>query len=57
MTREPQRVCDDVRNGYVTIAGARRDYGVAISGDPEFDPEGLVIDEAATRRLRNRAGV
>jgi N-methylhydantoinase B len=57
LTREPQRVCDDVRNGYVTIAGARRDYGVAISGDPELDPEGLVIDEAATRRLRSRAGI
>lgn len=50
--RPPEKVCDDVRNGYVSIAQARAAYGVAISGDPELDPEGLVIDEAETRRLR-----
>lgn len=50
--RPPGKVCDDVRNGYVSIAQARAAYGVAISGDPELDPEGLVIDEAETRRLR-----
>jgi len=33
----------DVRDGYVTIAGAARDYGVVIKGDPERDPEGLTI--------------
>ena len=51
-TRDPQRVCDDVRDGYVTIAGAARDYGVVVVGDPEFDPEGLRIDVEATARLR-----
>ncbi|MSR13936.1 MAG: hydantoinase B/oxoprolinase family protein [Gammaproteobacteria bacterium] len=51
-TREPSRVLADVRDGYVSIAGAQALYGVAITGDPEFDPEGLVLDEAATRALR-----
>ena len=42
----------DVRDGYVSLAGAREDYGVVVSGDPEFDPEGLTIDVATTRALR-----
>lgn len=50
--REPERVLIDVRDGYVTVAGAARDYGVVVVGDPDLDPEGLVIDEAATARLR-----
>ena len=50
--RDPQRVLVDVRDGYVSIDGAARDYGVAVVGDPEWDPEGLEIDEDATRRLR-----
>ena len=54
-TREPERVVADVRNGYVSIEQARVVYGVAITGDPEFDPEGLVFDEAATRALRVNA--
>jgi len=37
---------------YVSIEGARHDYGVAILGDPVHDPEGLRIDQAETRRLR-----
>ena len=51
-TREITSVVEDVRDGYVTIAGAARDYGVVITGDPEDDPEGLVVDEAATSALR-----
>jgi N-methylhydantoinase B len=51
-TREPQRVLDDVRNGYVSIEGARRDYGVVIHGDAEWDPEGLQLDAEATTALR-----
>jgi N-methylhydantoinase B len=51
-TRKPARVLTDVRDGYVSIAGAREMYGVVITGDPEFDPEGLMIDEAGTRALR-----
>ena len=51
-TRDPELVKRDVRDGYVTIAGAARDYGVAVVGDPEEDPEGLVVDEPGTARLR-----
>ena len=29
----------DVRDGYVTIEGAARDYGVVVVGDPERDPK------------------
>ena len=43
----------DVRDGYVTIAGAARDYGVVITGDPDDDPEGL---DARPRRDRARCG-
>jgi N-methylhydantoinase B len=52
--RDPQRVLSDVRNEYVSIEGAARDYGVVVTGDPHRDPEGLRIDEQATARLRNR---
>jgi N-methylhydantoinase B len=52
--RDPELVKRDVRDGYVTVAGAARDYGVVVVGDPETDPEGLVVDEAGTARLRGR---
>lgn len=42
--RDPQRVLDDVRQGYVSIEGARTDYGVAVKDGK--------IDEQETRRLR-----
>lgn len=51
-TRDPQRVLRDVRDGYVTQAGARRDYGVVVLGDPDQDPEGLQVDDKATAALR-----
>lgn len=54
LARPPERVLRDVRNGYVSVAGARRDYGVAVIGDPDNDPEGIAIDEDATRALRQR---
>jgi N-methylhydantoinase B len=50
--REPQRVLLDVRDEYVSIAGAERDYGVVVRGDPVNDPEGLRIDEGATMAIR-----
>lgn len=53
LQREPERVMRDVRDGYVSIEGARRDYGVVVSGDPEHDPEGLQVDADATRQLRD----
>ena len=52
LDREPERVKVDVRDGYVSIAGAARDYGVVVTGDPDEDPEGLVVDLEATERLR-----
>lgn len=45
--REIARVVEDVRNGLVSIEGARRDYGVVIT-----DPAALTVDEAETARLR-----
>ncbi len=44
--RDPQRVLEDVVNGYVSLESARRDYGVAIEADT------LCIDEVATAALR-----
>jgi N-methylhydantoinase B len=52
LRRDVGRVLIDVRDGYVSIAGAARDYGVVVKGDPAHDPEGLAIDETATMRLR-----
>ncbi|WP_291054431.1 hydantoinase B/oxoprolinase family protein [Herbiconiux sp.] len=54
LEREPERVLRDVRDEYVTIEGAARLYGVVVSGDPHEDPEGLVLETAATAALRER---
>jgi N-methylhydantoinase B len=35
LEREPERVKRDVRDGYVTIEGAARDYGVIVTGATE----------------------
>ena len=43
--RDPLRVRDDVLDGYVTVEGARRDYGVVLGANRS-------IDEDATRRIR-----
>jgi len=50
--RDVDKVLADVRNEYVSIEGAARDYGVVVLGDPQRDPEGLTIDKEATSRLR-----
>lgn len=42
--REPERVLDDVLNGFVSIASAERDYGVVVSNGQ--------LDAAATHRAR-----
>jgi len=52
LDRDPVKVLADVRDEYVTIEGAARDYGVVVAGDPIDDPEGLVVDAAATDGLR-----
>jgi N-methylhydantoinase B len=55
-TREVARVVADVRNGYVSVEGAERDYGVVIVGDPYSDPEGLEVDRELTEKLRSADG-
>ena len=52
LKRDPEHVRRDVRDEYVSIEGAYRDYGVVITGDPLNDPEGLQIDILATARRR-----
>ncbi len=44
--RDPEIVAQDVHNGYVSIAGAKKYYGVVI------DSETLQVDQAATLALR-----
>ena len=51
LQRDPALVKRDVRDEYVTIEGAARDYGVVIVGDLRH-PEQLEIDAAATDALR-----
>jgi N-methylhydantoinase B len=46
LLRDPQRVLDDVLDGFVTVAGARRDYAVVI------DTTCMAVDAMATRALR-----
>jgi N-methylhydantoinase B len=51
LAREPQRVLNDVRNGYVTQQRAREAYGVAIdAADGDF-----ILNDAQTRELRSNA--
>jgi N-methylhydantoinase B len=45
--RDPQAVLRDVVEDYVSVDGARRDYGVVI------DPATLTVDEPATRAARD----
>lgn len=46
LDREPDRVKEDVLEGYVTLDGARSEYGVVL------DPAGTKVDEKATAELR-----
>jgi N-methylhydantoinase B len=46
--REIERVLEDVKEGYVTTAAAKKEYGVAIEAE-EGDPE---VDYERTRELR-----
>jgi N-methylhydantoinase B len=50
LEREPQKVLDDVLDEYVSIEGARRDYGVVLTGS--LEQLDLAIDDAATETLR-----
>jgi hypothetical protein len=55
LDRDPERVELDVRDGYTSIAGAEREFGAVITGDPHWDPEGLRVDESATAARRAAA--
>jgi len=46
LERDPERVLNDVIEGYVSLEGAHRDYGVVI------DPEAMVVDYEETKKLR-----
>src|SRR5207247_5837364 len=48
LERDPTRVLEDVLDDYVSIAAARADYGVVITGTGVD----LRVDEHATRELR-----
>ena len=50
--RDPTWVLEDVMDGYVSVEGARRDYGVVIA--PMGDSHELDLD--ATAAIRGRAG-
>ena len=45
--RPAARVCEDVRRGYVSVAGAREDYGVVLTPD-------LAVDARATDEQRRQ---
>jgi N-methylhydantoinase B len=50
LEREPEKVLEDVLDEYVTVEGARRDYGVVFTGSlADLD---LAVDEQATAELR-----
>lgn len=49
-TRSIDYVIEDVVDGYVSLAGAARDYGVAVLAGPETNA--VVLDAAATESLR-----
>jgi len=50
LERDPEKVREDVLNGYVSIISAKRDYGVVI------DPETLEINRNATEKIRKIKG-
>jgi len=50
MERDPQSVLKDVTGGYVSMEGAKRDYGVVIN------PENMNVDLEGTRTLRKFSG-
>ena len=53
LDRDPQAVLDDVLDEYVSVEGARRDYGVVLTGSLE-DLTLAIDDDAHRTRLRDR---
>ncbi|MGH9112023.1 MAG: hydantoinase B/oxoprolinase family protein [Acidimicrobiales bacterium] len=52
LERDPGAVLDDVWDEYVSVEGARRDYGVVVTGT--LEAMDLAVDEQATDELRKR---
>jgi N-methylhydantoinase B len=50
LERDPQEVCDDVMDEYVSREAAERDFGVVLRGSLEACD--LVVDAAASQKLR-----
>ncbi len=50
LERNPSSVLDDVWDEYISIEGARRDYGVVIAGS--LDAMDIAVDDSATAELR-----
>jgi N-methylhydantoinase B len=50
LRRPPEQVLEDVLDEYVSVEGARRDYGVVLVGS--LEDLTLAIDQGATDRLR-----
>jgi N-methylhydantoinase B len=55
LTRDADRVRDDVLEGWVSRERAREIYGVVFTEDPAAGPDHLVIDQDATRAARTGA--
>src|SRR6058998_1169326 len=57
LVRPPEKVLEDVLDEYVSVEGARRGYGVVLTGS--LEDLTLAVDHAATERLRAemRAGL
>ncbi|TMD09849.1 MAG: hydantoinase B/oxoprolinase family protein, partial [Chloroflexi bacterium] len=51
--RDPARVLEDLRDGFIGAQAARSDYGVGVR-EAEAGVDGWVLDEAETARLRSR---
>lgn len=49
LERDPERVLDDVVNGYVSVEAAKKDYGVAVN------PSNWTVDKKETEALRKGA--
>ena len=52
--RDPEAVLEDVLDEYVSVEGARRDYGVVLTGS--LEDLTLAVDVVATAELRGGAG-
>jgi N-methylhydantoinase B len=51
LERDAERVCADVRAGYVSVEAARRDYAVVV----HQTARAFTLDVEATKELRERA--